>query len=69
MEIGDLIVAVEGETVESVTDVQEATKGMSAGDKVTVTVIRSSTDTTGGYFGNFLRNRTIDIEIILTESK
>ena len=69
LQIGDLIVAVEGNEVKSVTDVQEITKGMSAGDKITATVIRSSTDTMGGYFGSLTRNRTIDIEIILTESK
>ena len=67
LQIGDLIVSVNGNDVESVTDVQEATKGMSAGDKVTVTVIRSSSESTG-YFGSLNRHRTIDIEVILTEA-
>lgn len=65
--IGDLIVGVNGKEVNSLTDVQEATMGMSAGDTVTVTVIRTATDT-NGYFGNLTRHRTIDIEVILTES-
>ncbi len=67
--IGDLIVKVNGADVESVYDVQEATKGLSAGDKVTVTVIRSTSDSNGGYFGSLVKERTLDIEIILTESK
>ena len=56
-----------GKDVESVYDVQETTKGMSAGDKVIVTVIRSSSDSSG-YFGNIVKERSIDLEIILTES-
>lgn len=67
LQIGDLIVKVNGKDVESVYDVQETTKGMSAGDKVIVTVIRSSSDSSG-YFGNIVKERSIDLEIILTES-
>lgn len=69
LQIGDLIVKVNGAEVESVYDVQEATKGLSAGDKVVVTVIRMSSSDNGGYFGNLVKERTVDIEIILTESK
>lgn len=69
LQVGDLIVGINGKEVESVTDVQEATKGMSAGDKVTVTVIRTSSSDSSGYFYGMVRSKTIDIEVILTESK
>lgn len=68
LQIGDVITKVNGKEVTSVTDVQSITKGMSAGDKITVTVSRSSADSTS-YFGSITRNTTLDIEVILTESR
>lgn len=68
LQIGDIITKVNGVEISSVTEVQNITKGMSAGDKITVTVSRSSSDS-NGYFGSITRNRVIDIEVILTESK
>lgn len=68
LQIGDVITAVNGQSVSEVADVQEIIKGMSAGDKVTVTVARTTT-TSNGYFGNSYRTTSVDLEVILTESK
>ncbi|MCM1054689.1 MAG: trypsin-like peptidase domain-containing protein [Bacteroides sp.] len=68
LQIGDVIIKVNGTQVSSVTDVQTITKGMSAGDKITVTVSRASSDG-NGYFGSKIRSQTLDFEVILTENK
>lgn len=69
LQIGDVIVKVNGIDVETVTDVQTITKGLKAGDKVTVTVSRTSVTDNGSYWGSIRTSREIDIEVILTESK
>lgn len=68
LQVGDLITAVNGKEVTTVLDVQDIIKGMSAGDKVTVTVTRTTT-VSNGYFGNSYHTSTAEVEIILTESK
>lgn len=68
LQLGDIITAVNGQSVSEVADVQDIIKGMSAGDKVTVTVARTIS-TSNGYFGNSYRTTSVDVEIILTESK
>lgn len=68
LQVGDIITAVNGQSVSEVADVQDIIKGMSAGDKVTVTVARTTT-TSNGYFGYSYRTASVEIEIILTESK
>lgn len=68
LQVGDIITAVNGQSVSEVADVQDIIKGMSAGDKVTVTVARTTT-TSNGYFGYSYRTTSVEIEIILTESK
>lgn len=67
LRVGDIITAVNGEPVSSVTDVQDATKGMKAGDKITVTVSRPTT-TGNGYFAH-TTYETLEIQVILTENK
>ena len=67
LRVGDIITAVNGESVTSVSDVQRITKGMKGGDKVTLTVSRPTT-TGNGYFAH-TTYETMEIEIILTENK
>lgn len=67
LRIGDIITAVNGESVTTVTDVQRITKGMKGGDKVMLTVSRPTT-TGNGYFAH-TTYETMEIEIILTENK
>lgn len=67
LRIGDIITAVNGESVTTVTDVQRITKGMKGGDRVTLTVSRPTT-TGNGYFAH-TTYETMEIEIILTENK
>lgn len=67
LRIGDIITAVNGEAVTSVTDVQRITKGMKGGDKVTLTVSRPTT-TGNGYFAH-TTYEPMEIEVILTENK
>lgn len=68
LQIFDIITKVNGIEVSSVSDVQAITKGMSAGDTITVTVVRSSSDS-NSYFSGVTKNRTLDIEVTLTEIK
>ena len=67
LRIGDVITAVNGTSVSSVADVQNITKGMSAGDTITVTVSRTSSNGSSP-FGS-ISATTLDIEIVLTESE
>lgn len=67
LRIGDIITAVNGESVTTVTDVQRITKGMKEGDKVTLTVSRPTT-TGNGYFAH-TTYETLEVEVILTENK
>lgn len=67
LRVGDIITAVNGESVTNVSDVQRITKGMKGGDKVTLTVSRPTT-TGNGYFAH-TTYETMEIEIILTENK
>lgn len=67
LRVGDIITAVNGESVTTVTDVQRITKGMREGDKVTLTVSRPTT-TGNGYFAKTTYS-TMEIEVILTENK
>ena len=66
LRIGDVITAVNEKPISSVADVQAITKGMNAGDRVTLTVSRT---TSNGFspFG-YSTAETLDIEVILTES-
>ena len=66
LRIGDVITAVNGTSVSSVADVQAITKGMSAGDTITVTVSRSSSNSMNPFGYN--TSTKLDIEVILTES-
>lgn len=67
LRIGDIITAINGESVATVTDVQRITKGMKGGDKVTLTVSRPTT-TGNGYFAH-TTYETMEIEVVLTENK
>ena len=49
LKVNDIITAVNGEAVTAVEDVQELTKGMKAGDKITVKVLRP-VKISSGYF-------------------
>ena len=66
LRIGDVITAVNGTPVASVADVQAVTKGMSAGDTITVTVSRTSSNGTNPF--GYYNATNLDIEVILTES-
>ncbi len=66
LKVNDIIVEVNGEAVTAVEDVQEITKGMKAGDKITVKVVRP-VKVTGGYFSQTsYEEHTFDI--VLTEN-
>ena len=67
LRIGDVITAVNGTSIASVADVQAITKGMSAGDTITVTVSRT-TSSNSGPFGYTPSATTLDIEVELTEN-
>lgn len=67
LRVGDIITAVNGRSVASVTDVQAATKGMKSGDRITLTVSRPTT-TGNGYFAK-TTYEPLEIEVILTENK
>lgn len=71
LQVGDVITAVNGKTVSSVANVQTILKDMSAGDKVTVTVVRVTTSDNqiGGFGGGNAQSQTVDLEIELIESK
>ena len=66
LRIGDVITAVNGTDISTVADVQAITKGMSAGDTITVTVSRTTSNSTSPFGYN--SSTKLDIEIILTES-
>ena len=66
LRIGDVITAVNGTKISSVADVQAITKGMSAGDTITVTVSRTGSNSMNPFSHNNAAN--LDIEVILTES-
>ena len=66
LRVGDVITAVNGNRVSSVADVQAITKGMSAGDTITVTVSRTSSNSMSPF--GYSNTETLDIEVILTES-
>ena len=66
LRVGDVITAVNGTAVASVAEVQAITKGMSAGDTITVTVSRTSSNNMNPFGYNSAE--TLDIEVILTES-
>jgi serine protease Do len=58
--MGDIIVKVNGSPVATVTDVQNLTLGMQAGDTITVTVVRQD---------QFGRSREVDLQVELTNSQ
>lgn len=66
LRVGDVIIAVNGKTVASLTDVQSVTKGMSAGDTVTLTVSRTSSNSFNPF--GYSTSETLDIDVVLTES-
>ena len=66
LRIGDVITAVNGTSVSSVADVQAITKGMSAGDTITVTVSRTNSNSMNPFGSS--NSTKLDIESILTES-
>ena len=66
LRVGDVITAVNGKSVSSVSDVQGITKGMSAGDTITVTVSRTSSNSMSPF--GYSNTEILDIEVILTES-
>ena len=68
LRIGDVITAVNGTEVSSVAEVQAITKGMSAGDTITVTVSRTTSNNTSPFGYSNPTSTTLDIEIILTEN-
>lgn len=67
LRIGDVITQVNDKDISSVTDVQAITKGMHAGDKITLTVSRMSGES--DMFGfNTAREEVLKIEVQLTEN-
>lgn len=64
LRIGDIIVAVEGTAVTSVSDVQALIKNKSTDDFITVTVVRMEESV----FGHSAGSRQLDIELQLSES-
>ena len=66
LRIGDVITHVNGTKIASVGELQVILKGMNAGDKITVTVSRT-TSSGSGPFG-FSNSTTLDIDVTLTES-
>ena len=63
LKVNDIIVEVNGEAVTAVEDVQDITKGMKAGDKITVKVVRP-VKVSGGYFTQTsYEEHTFDIEL------
>ncbi len=69
LRVGDVITKVNGKEIESVSDVQAITKGMHAGDKITLTVSRVIESDSYFGFGGSGRVTTLDIEVELTENK
>lgn len=66
LKVDDIIVEINGKAITDVEDVQEVTKGMKAGDKITVKVVRT-VKTSGGYFPQTsVEEHTF--EVILTEN-
>lgn len=66
LKVEDIIVGVNGETVTAVEDVQELTKGMKAGDKITVKVLRPVKVNTGFFSQTSYEEH--EFEITLTEN-
>lgn len=66
LRVNDIIIAVNGEAVAQVEDVQEITKGMKAGDKITVKVLRPVKRGSGYYSQTTLEEH--EFEVILTEN-
>lgn len=66
LKVNDIIVAVNGEAVTAVEDVQELTKGMKAGDKITVKVLRP-VKISSGYFSQTSYEEH-EFEVTLTEN-
>lgn len=66
LKVNDIIVEVNGETVTAVEDVQEITKGMKAGDKITVKVVRT-VKVSSGYFSQ-TNSEEHTFEVVLTEN-
>lgn len=66
LKVNDIIVAVNGEAVTAVEDVQDITKGMKAGDKITVTVMRP-VKVNSGYFSQTTYEEH-EFEVTLTEN-
>ena len=65
LRIGDVITAVNGTTISTVTELQTILKGKSAGDKVTVTVSRTSSHSASPF--GFNPSSTLEFEVELTE--
>ena len=66
LKVNDIITAVNGEAVTAVEDVQELTKGMKAGDKITVKVLRP-VKISSGYFSQTSYEEH-EFEVTLTEN-
>lgn len=60
LRLGDIVIAVNGTEVTSVSEVQSIIKNFKAGDTVTLTVVRDNQETG--------RSQTLDIDVILTEN-
>ena len=65
LRIGDVITAVNGTRISTVSDLQVILKGLSAGDVVTVTVSRTSSHSSNPF--GFTTASTLDVEVELTE--
>ena len=66
LRIGDVITHVNGTKIASVSELQVILKGMNAGDTVTVTVSRTTSNNSGPF--GFSSSTTLDIDVTLTES-
>ncbi len=66
LKVNDIIVEVNGEAISAVEDVQELTKGMKAGDNITVKVVRP-VKISSGYFSQTTYEEH-EFEITLTEN-
>lgn len=60
---GDIIIGIEGETVESMSELNEVKKRFSVGDTVTLTIYRPERSEWGNSQG-----RSFDVEVVLTEA-
>ncbi|MCM1299081.1 MAG: trypsin-like peptidase domain-containing protein [Firmicutes bacterium] len=67
LRIGDLITHVNGERVEVLEDVQEIIKNMKAGDTIQVTVIRTSSESSGYFTHTTSKEYTFDLVLTATE--